>query len=131
MVVRLGHAGLATFPGGDVVSDGKLLHSTAARFYVFLLRPCTYAVSSNLAFLSFLYAVSHLVVYGGYTLIGLTLILVILHLAQLPGQLCLSPTSPGLVGQKVDQSISKSTKPSPRPDGTPCTLRSIFVYQRG
>ena len=52
--------------------------------------------------------------------VGLTLISVFHHLAQLPSRFCQSPISPSRVGQTVEHSKSKSTKPSLSSLGTPC-----------
>ena len=70
------------------------------------------------------------------TWVGLTLISVFHHLAQLPSQI---PISLSRVGQKVEHSKSKSTKPSLSSLGTPCSFsaaqfnhssrRFIFPFQ--
>ena len=54
--------------------------------------------------------------------VGVTLIWVFPHLAQLPNRcLCQIPISPGRIGQTVGHSKFKSMQPSPRADGTPFT----------
>ena len=61
------------------------------------------------------------------TWVGLTLISVFHHLAQLPSQFFQIPISLSWVGQAVEHSKSKSTKPSLSSLGTPCITPKIIV----
>ena len=59
--------------------------------------------------------------------VGLTLISVFHHLAQLPSRFCQIPITPSRVGQTVEHSKSKSTKPSLSSLGTTCNVHSLSV----
>ena len=54
------------------------------------------------------------------TWVGLTLIRVFHHLAQLPSHFWQIPIIQGRIGQTIEQSKFKSSRPIPRADGTPC-----------
>ena len=62
-----------------------------------------------------------------WTLVGRILIWVFNHLAHLPNRFCHIPICPRRIGQMVEQSKFKSTKPSPRADELPCTLLDTFI----
>ena len=49
------------------------------------------------------------------------------HLAQLPSRFCQIPISPRRIGQTVERTKYKSTRPSPRADGTPCNFRNFTI----
>ena len=63
---------------------------------------------------------------GVETWVGLTLISVFHHLSQLPSCFCQIPIRPSRVGQTMEHSKSKSTKPSLSSLGTPCTKRNTL-----
>ena len=56
-----------------------------------------------------------------WTWVELTSIWMFHHLSQLPSRFCQIPFSPDRIGQTVEHSTFKSTQPSPRADGTPCS----------